>query len=98
MDNVIIRYFGAAWCGPCKKYKPVIKKLEKAGYPISFHDVDQDPVLAESHKIQSVPQIKIEVDGQVKETMVGIQPIEVLLGKIHIYTGVPTENTDESKG
>ena len=24
MDNVIVRYFGAAWCGPCKKYKPVI--------------------------------------------------------------------------
>ena len=37
---------------------------------------------AESHKIQSVPQIKIEVDGVVKETMIGIQPIEVLLGKI----------------
>ena len=79
MDSVIIRYFGAAWCRPCKKYKPVIKKLEKAGYPISFHDVDQDPVLAESHRIQSVPQIKIE------ETMVGIQPLEVLLGKIHIH-------------
>ena len=85
MDNVIIRYFGAAWCGPCKKYKPVIKKLEKAGYPISFHDVDQDPVLAESHRVQSVPQIKIEVDGKIEESMVGIQPIDVLLGKIHIY-------------
>ena len=85
MDNVIIRYFGAAWCGPCKKYKPVLKKLEKAGYPISFHDVDQDPVLAESHRIQSVPQIKIEVDGKIKESMVGIQPLDVLLGKIHIH-------------
>ena len=45
-----------------------------------------------------LPQIKIEVDGQVKETMVGIQPIEVLLGKIHIYTGVPNENANESEG
>ena len=85
MDNVIIRYFGAAWCGPCKKYKPVVKKLEQAGYPIMFHDIDQDPVLAESHRIMSVPQVKIEVDGKVVETMVGIQPVDVLLGKINIY-------------
>ena len=85
MDNVIIRYFSATWCGPCKQFKPVLKKLEKAGYPISFHDVDQDPILAESHRIQSVPQIKIEVDGKVEETMVGIQPLDTLLGKIHIH-------------
>ena len=59
--------------------------------PISFHDIDEDPILAESHKIQSVPQIKIEVDGVVKETMIGIQPIEVLLGKIGIYHQMPNK-------
>ena len=85
MDNVIIRYFGATWCGPCKTFKPVIKKLEESGYPISFHDIDEDPVLAESHRVPSVPQIKIEVDGVVKETMIGIQPLDILLGKINIY-------------
>ena len=85
MDDVIIRYFGATWCGPRKQFKPVLNKLKKAGYPISFHDVDQDPILAESHKIQSVPQIKIEVDGKIEETMIGIQPLDTLLGKIHIH-------------
>ena len=94
MDNVIIRYFGAAWCGPCKKYKPVMKKIEKAGYPIMFHDIDQDPVLAESHKIMSVPQVKIEVGGKVVETMVGIQPVEVLLGKIGIYYQLEQEENN----
>ena len=92
MDDVIIRYFGATWCGPCKQFKPVLKKLEKAGYPVSFHDVDQDPVLAESHRVQSVPQIKIEEDGKVVESMVGIQPLDVLLGKIHIYWEPEEEN------
>ena len=94
MDNVIIRYFGATWCGPCKQFKPVLKKLEKAVYPISFHDVDQDPVLAESHRVQSVPQIKIEVDGQIVESMVGIQPLETLLGKIHIHWEPDEEGDD----
>ena len=94
MDNVIIRYFGATWCGPCKKYKPVVKKLEKAGYPIMFHDIDQDPVLAESHKIMSVPQVKIEVGGKVVETMIGIQPVDILLGKIGIYYQLNEEGDD----
>ena len=86
MDDVIIRYFGATWCGPCKQFKPVLNKLKKAGYPISFHDIDQDPILAESHRIQSVPQIKIEVDGKIEETMIGIQDPEVLVGKFHILS------------
>ena len=94
MDDVIIRYFGAAWCGPCKKYKPVMKKIEKAGYPIMFHDIDQDPVLAESHKIMSVPQVKIEVGGKVVETMIGIQPVDILLGKIGIYYQLNEEGDD----
>ena len=29
MDNIKINYFSAAWCGPCKTFKPVIKKLKK---------------------------------------------------------------------
>ena len=81
MDDVIIRYFGATWCGPCKQFKPVLNKLKKA-----------DPILAESHRIQSVPQIKIEVDGKIEETMIGIQPLDVLLGKIHIHWEPEEEN------
>ena len=84
-SDVRIKYFGATWCGPCKQFKPVIKKLEKAGYPIHIYDIDQDPILAESYKIMSVPTIKIEVDGKVEETMIGIQDPEVLVGKFHIY-------------
>ena len=75
--DVRIKYFGATWCGPCKTFKPVIKKLEKAGYPIQIYDIDEDPVLAESYRIMSVPTLKIEVDGKVEETMVGIQDPDI---------------------
>ena len=105
-SDVRIKYFGATWCGPCKTYKPVIKKLEKAGYPIQIYDIDQDPVLAESYRIMSVPTIKIEVDGKVEETMVGIQDPDTLLGKFHIYypkilseiSQAKPEKKDESLG
>ena len=83
--DVRIKHFGAAWCGPCKTFKPVIKKLQKAGYPIEIYDIDQEVVLAESYRIMSVPTIKIVVDDVVEETMVGIQDPDVLIGKFHIH-------------
>ena len=90
-----IYYFSAEWCGPCKTFKPLMESLEKKGYPIFFQDVDQDPVLAESYQIRSVPAIKIVQDGQVKETMVGVQDPELLIQKLEMYA--PLEHyADES--
>ena len=39
----------------------------------------------QSDQIHFPNPLKIEVDGKIEETMVGIQPVEVLLGKIHIH-------------
>ena len=76
MDDVKIIYFSAKWCGPCKAYKPLMESLEQAGYPIYFEDVDEDPILAESHHVRSVPTIKILKNDSVVETMVGVQDPE----------------------
>tara|TARA_Y100000389_G_C17397206_1_gene483243 strand:+ start:303 stop:587 length:285 start_codon:yes stop_codon:yes gene_type:complete len=90
-----IYYFSAEWCGPCKTFKPLMESLEKKGYPIFFQDVDQDPVLAESYQIRSVPSIKIVQDGEVQETMVGVQDPELLIQKLEMYA--PLEHyADES--
>ena len=86
-----IYYFSAEWCGPCKTFKPLMESLEKKGYPIFFEDVDRDPVLAESYQIRSVPAIKIVQDGQVKETMVGVQDPMTLAAKFQMYSPLDTE-------
>ena len=31
--DVKIKYFGAAGCGPCKTFKPIIKKLQRISKP-----------------------------------------------------------------
>ena len=85
MDNIKINYFSAAWCGPCKTFKPVIEKLKKAGYPINIIDIDKEPVIAESYRIMSVPTIKIVNEDKVVETMVGVQDINTLLTKLHLH-------------
>ncbi len=84
-------YFSAEWCGPCKAFKPLVEKLEEKGYPVFFADIDDDPILAESHQIRSVPSILVEQDGQVVERMVGVQDPATLIAKFELYSPLPNE-------
>ena len=52
-----IKFFNAAWCGPCQQMKPHIGKLQKEGYPITEVDVDEQPTIAESANVRGVPTI-----------------------------------------
>ena len=96
MDNIKFIYFSAKWCGPCKQFKPFMESLEKAGFPVYFQDVDEDPVLAESYQIRSVPSIKIVQDDKVQETLVGVQDPDALVKKFNLnYPLNPEELMDK---
>ena len=58
---------------------------------IFFADIDDDPILAESHQIRSVPSILVEQDGQVVERMVGVQDPATLIAKFELYSPLPNE-------
>ena len=96
MEDTRIYYFSAKWCGPCKTFKPVMEKLEEKGYPIYFVDIDEDPILAESHQIRSVPTIKIEEDEKVLETIIGLREPAELLSKFQLYA--PLEEDEDESG
>tara|TARA_B100000287_G_scaffold299087_1_gene282312 strand:- start:6384 stop:6668 length:285 start_codon:yes stop_codon:yes gene_type:complete len=92
-EDTRIIYFSAEWCGPCKSFKPIIEKLEKAGYPIYFQDIDNDPILAESYQIRSVPTIKILQNDKVQETLVGVQDPTKLLAIFDMYYPLQTDES-----
>ena len=94
MEDTRFLYFSAQWCGPCKAFKPVVEKLEEAGYPVYFSDIDDDPILAESHQIRGVPSILIEQNGQIVERLVGVQDPIALAAKFELYS--PLENESGS--
>ena len=94
MEDTRFLYLSAQWCGPCKAFKPVVEKLEEAGYPVYFSDIDDDPVLAESHQIRGVPSILIEQNGQIVERLVGVQDPITLAAKFELYS--PLENESGS--
>ncbi len=68
-----VKYFSAAWCGPCQTFKPTMKELASEGYNIEFVDVDEQGDLAIEFNIRSVPTTVIMENGQEVERLIGAQ-------------------------
>ncbi len=47
--------FTAAWCQPCQRMSPLIRKLVREGHAIQTIDVDKDAELARKFKVESIP-------------------------------------------
>ena len=62
----MVLYFSAAWCGPCKMFKPVVQQISsELEIGIVYVDVDQQRDMAMKYSISSVPTIVVENDGNV---------------------------------
>lgn len=59
-----ILYFTAAWCGPCRKFGPVLTREAHArGLHVQRVDLDDDPAgLALAYEVQSVPTVLVVRD------------------------------------
>lgn len=89
---VMLVDFWAPWCGPCRIVGPIIEQLarEYSGR-IAFGklNVDDNPVVAGSFGVQSIPTMMILKSGKVVDVMIGALPkiqIEMKL-KQHLGSG-----------
>lgn len=81
--------FWAAWCGPCKMLLPVVTKLadEYAGkFQLAKVNTDEQRDLAINHGIRSLPTLRLYVDGDMKEEVIGLQPEGALRKLIDSYS------------
>ena len=77
-----MKYFSAAWCGPCKAFKPVMTEIKNEGYYVEFIDIDMLTDLAQKYNVRSVPTVVIEEDGEEVSRFVGVIPKQQVIDKL----------------
>jgi thioredoxin 1 len=71
--------FHATWCGPCKRFEPVVNAFaEKHGIEIQHVDIEEEPEYAAEYDIQSVPTTVLLIDGEARHYITGAKPTPVL--------------------
>ena len=74
----------ADWCGPCRMLAPILAELESEYQDVKFCkiNVDEEPELARTFNVTSIPMVAFVKDNTFADVSVGYVPKETLVGKI----------------
>ncbi len=84
-DMPVLVDFYATWCGPCRAVPPILRKVKDQlddKVRIIKIDIDKNPALARRFQVQAVPTLILFRRGRVMWRQSGVQPANVIVGKI----------------
>jgi thioredoxin 1 len=84
-DKPVLVDLWAAWCAPCRAMEPAIEEVAKeyAGkITVAKLNVDENPELAQSLDVMSIPTMMMFKGGQPISRLVGLSTKERLSGAV----------------
>jgi putative thioredoxin len=84
----------APWCGPCQTLGPIIERVVDAtdgAVALAKVNVDENPAISGSFKVQSIPAVFALKDGKVVDGFIGAQPESAVAEFVAKLTPQPSE-------